>query len=427
MYHPTLVAASRERIEAQLKEQLPHGLLEYTSAQVQEFLYGFRSLKDDKGNALRNVTPREAAFILNEQIFTKIDYRYWAERYCFINLAGQAIGPIFPFWESQELILQAIADQQLERHMAQHPDGIIFDLLKDRQVGGSTLMSSLLGHRTTTHGHVNALLASDTPDNSGFLYDMFERIVDNLPFYLKPSEKERVKNDEMVFGTGSRLMMGASKSTRGADNTDSGASRKGQLGRGKTISVCHLSELATYTNPGQVDTALDPAIPVSPFTLWGKESSAQGRGAKNWWYQDWQIAKSGKGRSMAIFIGWYLEKSRHSLPPPTDWIPSPDTLVHARRIEETSPRWLKGRAYICTREQLFWYESAKAVATEKDDLAQFLQEHPADDEEAFQYSGKSIFSVMLRERVKNQARPLNGLVDVKPHREMGGGGGLGAR
>ncbi len=420
MYHPKVIAINRAQVEPLLAEVLPHGLVEFSPEEVADYRARLSDVHDPKtGLQVRGLSKDESQFILNEQVMSKLSYEYFASRYWTINIAGQALGMLYPLWETQDLILQQLAGLQWERYEADHPDGVIADLLKDRQIGGSTLIGSILGHRVVTHGNVNGLLASDEPDNSAFLYDMFERGVDNLPFYLKPTIAERVKNDEMVFGTGSRLMVGASKSTRGADTTQAGGARKGQLGRGKTLSVVHLSELATYTNPSQVDTALDPAVARSPFTFWVKESTAQGRGKNNWFYQDWQLQKSGKGRGIAIFIGWYVEKARHRLPPPADWTPSADTLAHARKIEETSPRWMKGKSYRPTLEQLCWYEFAKAEATAKDNLEGFLQEHPADDEEAFQYSGKSVVGVLVRERIKGQARPLHGMVEVKTNRELG--------
>lgn len=418
MYHPTIIARNRATVERSLAEALPYGLHDYAVGEVQEFVEGMRHLFDKHGQVTRPLSQAESTFITNERILTKLDYRYWAERYCVVNLAGQTLGPLYPLWESQEMILDKIAQIQFDRDQSGHPDGVVADILKARQMGASTLTESLVGHRITTHGDVNALLASDVPDNSNFLYDMFERVVDNLPWFLKPTITERVKNDEMVMGTGSRLMMGASKSTRGADATASGGGKKGQLGRGKTVSVVHLSEIATWTNPTQIDTSLSPGIPVSPFTLWLKESTGQGRGPRNWWYMDWQNAKSGRSRSVAIFIGWYAERGKYWLPYPTEWSPNPDTLTHARRIEETSPRWM-GRVYHPSKEQLYWYETTRAEYASKDQLEDFLQEYPADDEEAFQMSGKSVFPILARERVRNQARPLTGMVEIRPNRELG--------
>lgn len=420
MYSPELTSLRREALEAQLRPVLPDGLVEFSVEEVREFQEGFKDLFDKKGQHTRALSPAESQFIQNERIFSKISYQYFAERYWTVNLAGQTLGPLFPLWESQLLVLHELGRLEWERHQSGYPDGLIVNTLKARQMGLSTLAESLLGHRLVTHGDVNGLLASDVPDNSNFLYDMFERGIDNLPWYLRPTITERVKNDEMVFATGSRLMMGASKSTRGADKTESGGGRKGQLGRGKTVSVVHLSELATWVNPSQIDGSLTPGIPVSPFTLWIKESTAQGRGPHNWWYQDWLLAKSGKSRSAAVFIGWWAEKEKYWLPFPSDWIPKDETLQHARRIEETSARWMHGRVYRPTKEQLYWYERARGEAEAKDQLEEFLQEYPADDEEAFQMSGRSVFKVGVRERVRIQARPLAGLVEVMSHARMGG-------
>lgn len=420
MYSTALCAIRRQTVEAHLTKALPQGLREFTPPEVQEYRFRMRDLFDKKGVRTRSLLPDEQRFILNEQILSKIDYRYFAERYSTCNLSGQTLGPLFPLWESQELILQKLGEIEWERYQSNYPDGVIANVLKARQLGASSLIESIVAHRIVTHSHTVGLIASDVPDNSNYLYDMFERVIDNLPWYMLPSTTERVKNDEMVFGTGSRLMMGASKSTRGADKSESGqGGKKGQIGRGKTPSIVHLSELATWTNPSQIDTSLEPGIPYSPMTFWVKESTAQGRGPHNWWYMDWQNAKSGKSRSAAIFIPWYIERSKYRLPYPTGWVPSGETLAHARRIEENSPRWTGGKVYRCSKEQLYWYERKRAEQTAKDQLEEFLQEYPADDEEAFQMSGKSVFGILIRERVKMQARPLSGLVEIKSNQELG--------
>jgi hypothetical protein len=359
------------------------------------------------------------AFVQNEQLMGKINFPYFASRYVTINLAGQALGKLYPLWESQVLLIAEIGRLEWERYESHYPDGIILNCLKDRQVGLSTLSISILAHRLLTHANIFGLLASDVPDSSDFLWDMFERIYDHLPWYMKPTTLERVKNDEFVFATETRLFWGASKSTRGADKSGKNSSdgRKGQLGRGKSLSCVHTSEHATWTQPEQIDSALDPAIVRSPFTFWIRESTGQGKGKTNWWWQEWQLAKSHKSRAVNIFLPWYAERSRHWLPAPVGWGPNATTLAHARRAEEQGPRWLH-RPVKLHREQLYWWETEYQRAMEKDTLELFLQEHPADDDEAFQYATKSVVSTILRERIKAHARPLNGMVDVKPYRDI---------
>ena len=76
------------------------------------------------------------------------------------------------------------------------------------------------------------------------------------------------------------------------------------------------------------------------------------------------------------------------------------------------------RTVTLSREQLYWYEHSKLAALEKDELAKFLEEYPADDDEAFQYSGKSVFSLDVRERVRRQMKPISQLIEIKPAKEL---------
>ena len=681
MYSQTIIDRDRAEIEAAYPDRFPRGLLDIPPASIPGWRARLSDVFNDKGEQLRVLSPEELYFVRSEVSHSRIDFAYWAERYSTINIDASTIGPLFPLWASQRLILDEIGRIQKDRTESDYPDGIIVDILKARQLGAcldpatqvltadlhwvpldeidvgqsvvaveemprggrgagrrmlttivearrdiydeayelvfdtgvrviatanhrfltrnrggvdtrwrtvgkmvvgehirfvtkpwgasdyedgglggmldgegsgrakpaggaewcisqvygpvydrlteyfeargyasfheeqpdkriaetsskfgsrpvgkvsvarmdelfrllgqtrptrfidahwwdgkelpgkrngfgwaeiveikplgrrrmidlqtgaktfiaeglvshnSTLCSSILCHRTTTHPHTFGLLASDVPDNSAFLYDMYERQLDHLPWWMLPGIDERVKNDEIVFSTGSRLFVGASKSTRGADKLrrDSVDGRKGQLGRGRTIAVAHLSEMATWTNPTQVDFSFMPTVPYSPVVFVAKESTAQGWGPRNWWYTDWQLAKGGKGRTRAIFIPWYAEPSKYRLPAPLSWSPDDDTLAHARRAETLGPRWLH-KAVSLTRDQLFWYQNAREEADAKDLLGEFLQEFPADDEEAFQMSGRSIFTVKVIERIKAQARPICGMVDIRPNRQLG--------
>jgi hypothetical protein len=207
--------------------------------------------------------------------------------------------------------------------------------------------------------------------------------------------------------------MQSGKAMRGQLTEDSGEG-KGEMGRSHTFSGMHLSELATWEYPEQLDSSLFPTIPVAPYTFGILESTAKGR--HNWWHRQWELSERGMGsvhKFSAVFIPWYAEPDKWRLRPPMDWTPSGPTLEHAARCEEQSHRWL-GKTVTLTRDQLYWYEGARAASEEKEDLAHFLAEYPAEPEECFQFSGRSIFPLALRERIKAQARPLLEMFLIEP-------------
>jgi hypothetical protein len=414
MIHPKVIDARREQINRALAEVLPPGgLREYPVGVVREFVDERlpKAFDPKTGKQTRAFSVEEQTFMLNEQLMGKINFPYWGERYWQINFQGQAIAPLYPLWESQNLILEAIGRVEWERFQSGHPDGILYLVLKARQLGASTLSEAIIGHRSTTYAHIFGLIASDEQDASAFLFDMYERGVERLPFYMRPTITEHVKNDEMVYGTGSHVFVGWSRAQRKSSETG----KRGQIGRGKTLSLGHLSELATWEQPEQIDSALMPAVPMTPLTFFALESTAQGR--QNWWHKNWLEAKAGRSRYAAIFIPWYAERTKYWLPAPGGWTPTASTLAHARRAAEHGPRWMY-RPVALTREQLFWYEFTREKATRDGTLSKFLEEYPADDEEAFQHSGRSIFSLMVRERIRDQARPLRAVIEVESFREL---------
>ncbi len=367
-------------------------------------------LRDEKGGLIRELTAEENRIVIGERLLTRCDFRYWGERYCQISLEARALAPLYPLWESQEVILRRIGEMELDSWEGRRKDGLHANILKARQLGASTLSQALLCHRTTSYAHTISLLASDVPDSSDHLFDMQERMIDHLPWYLKPTITERVKNNEIVYATGSRVLWGAGKSTRGQSKVKHGqvGGAKGQLGRGKTVALCHLSELSSWDEPDQIDDALLPAMPKGPYTLSLFESTAKGR--HNWWHKHWLAAKAGSATPnfRNIFIPWYAEPGRYSMPCPPGWVPAAETLAHARRAQVMGPRWL-GHKVELTKEQLVWYQASREYFTAKGKLKKFLEEYAADDEECFQHGGQSIFSVEVLDRLQQQ-------VDLVPPR-----------
>lgn len=380
-------------------------------AQCQQLSRQLAAVLDLKKGLTRALTADEQWFIRNERVLTKIDYRHWAERYCYIIRPDVGVSPMFPLWESQELILAAIAEEE-ERHYASgHPDGLVFNILKGRQLGASTFCQSAIAHRATTQSYTKAMIASDVPENSGStgLFGMLELTVEHLPWWLKPGEKFHTKNQHILWTNHSSVVVEAGKSMKGGLQDEGG--QKGQLGRSKTYSCVHLSELSTWEYADTIDDSLDPAIARTPRTFWAKESTAKGR--HNWWHNEWIATERGFGRSFNVFIPWYAEKTKYWLPAPEGWEPPGYCLEYAQRVDRHAARWMR-RAFELSKEQLYWYYRQYEAAKQKGVLYKFFEEYPAEPEEAFQYSGRSIFTPEQVDKLRNVARPLRALYLVQP-------------
>jgi hypothetical protein len=418
MYHPDVIAQAFARQEQTFKSALPDGKLERLPApECHAYAKRLAQIWDpDKRQQTRPLSSEEQYFIVNESLICGVDYPYAAERYIKINYEGQALRPMFPLWESQRLILGELGRVEREHQRSGHPDGLLANVLKGRQLGASTLCQSLLAHRVLTHQHVRTMIASDVPQNSGSegLFGMLELVVEHWPWWLKPAIKYQTKNQHLIFYNGSRVVVESGKSMKGALQDEGGV--KGQIGRSKTYSAVHLSEITTWERPEEINSSLLPAVPRTPRTIMVRESTAMGR--NNYWHQEWKKAAADKDpRFFNIFIPWYAEVSKYWLPYPADWIPSDDTLAFARRAAEHGPRYMH-RPVNLTKEQLRWYELSKAAAVHDDALYKFLSEYPSEPEEAFQHSGRSIFSVLTMDRIESQVRSIADIWDVKSRIEL---------
>jgi len=405
MFSPKVIAASAARFESKLGRDL----VEYSVPEVEAWTSRLSDVFDAKGKRARDVTGEEQDFIDNELLMTKVSWRYWAERYAFINKKGAGLTRMYPLLDSQKLILEKIGAREELIHSGEWEDGILFDLLKARQLGASTLVECISAHRLTTQNHIFGLVASDDIENSGYLFDMFERIVEYLPWYLRPEVLEHVKNKEMLFDGGSHIWMGSGKSARGTSG------ERGNLGRGKTLSFVHLSEVSTWENTRQIKGALLPTMHPSPRLFCAFESTAKGRG--NFLHKHWQGIKRGGDRFFPIFIPWYAEPNMYRRTPPEGWAPNPVTLAHAKRVEATGERWV-GKPVRLAKDQLYWYEFTREQYEKDGELSTFLEEYAGDDEEAFQYSGRGIFPAHVIEDVRAAAKPILDVLEVGPMTEL---------
>src|SRR5512139_3288793 len=105
MYHPEVVDRRIRALERSTGLKLHRHTVDEVSERV-SLLQGLWDTKNER--AVRQLTRDENEFAMNENVLSTHDFRYWADRYAFLNSPTGELKRI-EFWESQEIALGHIA------------------------------------------------------------------------------------------------------------------------------------------------------------------------------------------------------------------------------------------------------------------------------------------------------------------------------
>ena len=219
----------RQRRLAQL-EASGMKLVEHSIEQVDIAIAHFESLtdRDDKGRPRgfkRTLTADEQEFIDNERLQSQLSFNYWAPRYYIIPHSDTLKQHHFKANIAQRFILARAAEAE-ERDLP-----IIIQLLKARQIGGTTLAEGILLYSCLFQQDVSALIASSDPDKSGNMYDKkFLTPLLKHPWWLLPPGLKWVESGEK------RLWC----NTTDVELTLAHGNQESHIGRGDTFNKFHL-------------------------------------------------------------------------------------------------------------------------------------------------------------------------------------------
>ncbi len=250
-------------------------------------------------------------------------------------------------------------------------------VLKSRQMGFSTLAEALIFKRTATAPNVKSGIVTHKADATTNLYNMFKRYYDNLPCdELKPLIKAS-NAKELIFDNdkGTGLQSSIKCMTAGSEG----------IGRSDTFQNLHLSEYAFWDgNKEQTMLGLLQAVPRELNTMIIIESTANG-------FDDfkkrWDDAVKGESDFVPVFCAWWeLDEYR----------------MEYVGFELTDEEKQIKELYNLDNEQIAWRRwCIKNNCNGNIDF--FKQEYPACPDEAFIYSGISVFN---KESVINRKQQL---------------------
>ena len=237
-----------------------------------------------------------------------------------------------------------------------------FFILKGRQQGFTTLITAIMLSFAIVKRNFSGFTLADRDDNTKAIFiDKAKVMYQGLPKRLKPTEKFNSTN-ELFFD---RL----NSSWRVASATSN-------VGRSRTLSFIHYSEVAFFNCPlSDLQKSIGQAATEDAICIY--ETTANGfNEAKALW---------DSGSCVNLFYEWW--KTSEYVSQEYDYLKNPDP-------------WLKNRLIALkkkdlTKEQLTWY--AKKYRSYIDKSA-IKQEYPCTPEEAFVTSGECLFD---KEKISN--------------------------
>lgn len=285
-------------------------------------------------------------------------------------------------------------------------------LLKARQWGGSTLVQLYMAWiQIFKKEGWNSVILAQTKDTARRIKSMYTRVLKNFkaPMVfgvseIKFSPKEGSAADSVITDAGGVEVR---------DNVITVASYENfESTRGANFAMMHGSEVAYWTetvgkSAEKLITNISSGMTLEPMTLEVLESTANGM--SGYFYDEYQLAKSGKSIRQALFIPFYYILN-DTIPFKTDGQRlefASELLANRFDTHETSTSesgeylydlWRKGASL----ESIHWYVEKRKLFH---DHASMASEAPADDVECFKHSGHSVFNQYLVDKyLKEYAR-----------------------
>lgn len=254
--------------------------------------------------------------------------------------------------------------ERLSRDGAKKP----YFILKGRQQGFTTLISAIMLSYAIVQKNFAGFTLADRDDNTKSIFlDKAKFMYNALPERLKPSEKFNSVNELYFDKLNSSFRI---------------ASATSNVGRSRTLSFVHFSEVAFFKCPlsdlqkSVLEAATEDAICIYETTANGLNE------AKSLW---------DSGSCTNLFFEWW--KSKEYVSNEYEFLKSPDTWLKCRL------NMLKEKGL--SREQLAWYAKKYHSYIDKSSIK---QEYPCSAEEAFLTSGDCMFD---KEKILNYLSHFN--------------------
>jgi len=244
------------------------------------------------------------------------------------------------------------------------------DIVKASQIGFSTEIDAILTVKFLLVPNSWSVIIAHEAEATKKLKEKVDYFLQTLPDWLKRYYKPRIDSSTETHNEvmNSKLFIGTAGSFA--------------FGRGTTPHFVHMSEVAWWRDNGRTETGLLRAVPANDKGTWiVKESTANGEGTHH--HKEWKREKAGLSEFAPYFAPWWKYESY---------------VIKGAVIEdgydEAEKVLLKKFPENINDERLAWRRMMIRTLTSKDGRTpqeMFCQEFPADEKEAFLFSGNPYF------------------------------------
>lgn len=113
--------------------------------------------------------------------------------YFFIKTKQAGLIPMYPLWDSQQILLEAI-DKKWRAKQA-----VWFMVLKARQLGITSVVEGIILALTIFNKNWSSLLLADEPSQTEYIFEMSRNGYELLPWWMRPEKRYDVKGHHMIF------------------------------------------------------------------------------------------------------------------------------------------------------------------------------------------------------------------------------------
>jgi hypothetical protein len=317
--------------------------------------------------------PKDGLVFIENEVQKALDLRYYLENYHFITTEQGVLKSLYPFWDHQEIVYQAMCEEWAANGYCK----II--VLKPRQTGISVWTAAAMFHRTIFTPHCFTMIIAQNEVTSEHIYKLSLNAYANLPWWLRPEYMYKTKKGAIEFqrsdekerlvdpGLGSTLQVSPATQTSG-------------VSIGRTIRALHGSEVSRWPNDEIWESDIKPSLnALDTFQVF--ESTGYGR--QGLFYDQWCAAVDGDSDIRPVWIPVYKVK-KYYLPLKSTFELSEEETTFNERIKKEEHFEIPDTFWNFRRVRL---RAAKRSGTK----AGFLESYPLTPNEAFQSSGLCAF------------------------------------